>query len=127
MPVKHYETGERFTILFWQEESGSCPIEDFLNTLRQKAKNDCKRAGACLRRIADFGPLRNPDISRPLTAGIYELKPTDQVRILYFYGEERRTIVCTHGFRKKSNKTPTEEIERALRIHQCYLEEWREE
>ena len=47
---------------------------------------------------------------------MYEFK-IKQIRLPFSYSEkESRTIVVTHGFVKKKDKAPKEEIERAWRI-----------
>ena len=61
--------------------------------------------------------------SRHLDDGIFELRTVqgnDITRVLYFFvaGGE---IVLTHGFVKKTQKTPAREIERAKRMR----EDWR--
>ena len=61
--------------------------------------------------------------SRHLDDGIFELRTvqgSDITRVLYFFvaGGE---IVLTHGFVKKTQKTPAREIERAKRMR----EDWR--
>ena len=61
--------------------------------------------------------------SRHLDDGIFELRTvqgSNITRVLYFFvaGGE---IVLTHGFVKKTQKTPAREIERAKRMR----EDWR--
>ena len=59
--------------------------------------------------------------------GIFEFRVRDNekfYRIFAFWDNEfkpKTLILCTHGFYKKSNKTPKSEIERAARIKEQYL------
>jgi len=59
--------------------------------------------------------------------GIFEFRERDQekfYRIFAFWNNDSVTktlILCTHGFDKKTNKTPKTEIERAIKIKQEYL------
>lgn len=64
--------------------------------------------------------LKNPEKSNTLGDGILELKPTDQVRFPYFY-EKGFSLIITHGFVKKRNTAPPEEIEKAKRLREEYL------
>lgn len=65
-------------------------------------------------------PAWNKEQSRPLGHKLFEFKQ-DDLRVLYFYDEaERGIVVCTHGFAKKSDKTPRREIDRAKRIKNTY-------
>ncbi len=50
---------------------------------------------------------------------IWQLR-ADQYRILWFF-DEGHVIICTHFFRKKSDKTPRREQERAIRIKEEYF------
>lgn len=60
--------------------------------------------------------------------GIFEFKESDHqfwYRILAFWdktGKEETLILCTHGFNKKSDKTPPKEIKQAERIKNQYFE-----
>jgi len=59
------------------------------------------------------------------TDGLYEIRVIfagDIFRILCFF-DEGRLVVLTHGFQKKTQKTPGREIERALRIRDEYYAE----
>ncbi|MHB1630052.1 MAG: type II toxin-antitoxin system RelE/ParE family toxin [Bacilli bacterium] len=66
----------------------------------------------CLARLRVDGTTkeRSGYIS-PLRDGIYELRPKDH-RILFFHWKDGCYILC-HVFRKKSQKTPMREIEKA--------------
>ena len=56
--------------------------------------------------------------------GIFELRAkvgTDISRVLYFFYYEGR-IVLTHGFIKKTQRTPSGEIEKANKYRRDYIE-----
>ena len=61
------------------------------------------------------------------TTGIFEFRVRDEVkfyRIFAFWdgaGAEKTLIVATHGFEKKSNKTPSKEIAKAEQIKKKYF------
>jgi phage-related protein len=66
--------------------------------------------------------LREPQ-SKHLDDGIFELRAkvgTDITRVLYFFVVGRR-IILTHGFVKKTDKTPPAEIEKAKQYRYDYL------
>ena len=59
------------------------------------------------------------------TKGLYELRAkfsSDIVRIFCFFDGEK-LVVLLSGFVKKTQKTPKEEIYRALKLMQDYMEE----
>ena len=53
----------------------------------------------------------SPNITKYLDGEIWELRPGNN-RVLYFY-YEKNTFVLLHMFRKKTQKTPKAEIEKA--------------
>lgn len=66
--------------------------------------------------------LREP-YSKPLEDGIFELRVkvgSDISRVLYFFFVGRR-VVLTNGFIKKTQKTPSAEIERAKRYRAEFI------
>lgn len=61
--------------------------------------------------------------------GLWELRvrfSSDHVRIFYILFS-RDTFVLLHGFRKKSNKTPPKELERAMQYKIDYERRWQDE
>ena len=84
---------------------------------------DYRKVIAFLARVAQNGPLGYTDEkSKKLTDEIFELKPTNQVRLPYFF-DGRHRLVVTHGFTKKRAKTPVKEIRRSQELRASYLEE----
>jgi hypothetical protein len=43
-----------------------------------------------------------------------------RLRVLWFYGQGNRIVVCSHGFLKQSQKTPKKEINRAISTKKQY-------
>jgi phage-related protein len=74
-----------------------------------------------VQRMANEGEIRNVQQFRGLRghANLYEFKRF-QTRLMCFYDGPGR-LVLTHGFKKKTDRTPPEEIERALRLREAYL------
>ena len=58
-------------------------------------------------------------ITKNIDEDIWELRPGNN-RVFYFY-YSNNTFVLLHHFRKKSQKTPTREIERAKRERDDYI------
>lgn len=72
-----------------------------------------------LDRVAADGPPRNTEISHQLAEGIWEFIQ-GRLRVLWFY-DQSRLVIASHGFVKRSQKTPAAEIERAERSRRGYL------
>lgn len=101
-------------------QDGSIPVLDFLNNLDNKME---AKVAWTINRLEQFGySLREP-YSKPLGDGIFELRVQsgrDISRVLYFF-IVNGCAVLTHGFIKKTQKTPPQEIERAKKYREDYL------
>jgi phage-related protein len=106
--------GAKFAIAFAREKSGSCPACEFFDGL---APLDKAKLIALFQIAGDHGKFYNPEKFGDLGGGLFEFK-SFQIRMPFAYAEkERGLILITHGFVKKKDKTPKEEIERAWRIY----------
>ena len=108
-----------FEIIFYKLENGNSPAEDFIMSLNSKMKAKTFRAISLLKEYGN--ELREP-FSKPLRDGLFELRVklgTDIVRILYFFCKGK-LIILTNGFVKKTQRTPEEEINLALKYKADY-------
>jgi phage-related protein len=91
------------TVVFYKTTDGKCPVQDFLDSLPGKvAQKGGKLIG---------------------TEEIWEYRiqfGSNAYRVLCFF-LDRSVIVLTHGFVKKSQKTPVHEIERAEAYRRDFL------
>lgn len=121
LEVGEYRAGQRFRVYIALTDNER-DVPDFIEALTTADQKKCDRL---IMYSADVGPPRhNVEKCRPLRDGIYELKPSDQIRILFYYGENA-IILLTHAFMKKSRKTPKEEIERAIHLRELINEKYR--
>ena len=104
---------------------GKCPIWDFLEALRLKAPTNKdariqhKQASLYIELLQQNGTHMNAEITKHLDDGIWELRPGNN-RVFYFF-YQNDTYVLLHQFRKKSQKTPKREIEKAKAERNDYL------
>ena len=106
-------------VIFYQKADGSYPVVDFLATLDEKMRAKVTRS---LKLLEAEGHLLRAPNSKELTDGIMELRITfggNISRVLYFF-IVGNTAVVTNGFIKKSQKTPSEEMQRAKRYRADY-------
>lgn len=123
MQLDRIRTG-RWAVLAVCTDRGDCPLSRFLSALSGDLARDGRRLLALLERVAVDGPPRNVEVSHQLAGGIWQFAQ-GRLRVLWFYGDGRLVIV-THGFVKRSRKTPPAEIERAVACRQAYLRDrWR--
>jgi phage-related protein len=102
-----------YSIKFFVSDRGDCPFREFLNALPAKVQGKFTKF---LDLLAGLGPDLKRPYSDALRDGIRELRVKfggDQYRALYFF--HRKYIIITHGFVKKTDSVPVEEIDRAFR------------
>ena len=105
---------------FYELPDGSRPAEEFLISLPAKMRAKMARTVILLE---NNGPALRAPYSKPLGDGIFELRAqvgTDISRVLYFFYVDGAAIL-THGFIKKTEKTPKSEIDRAKKYRKEYL------
>ena len=114
-----------YTVEFYETRDGQCPVWEFLENLRIKsasnkdARIQHKQASLYIELLQQNGTRLNDNITKHLEDGIWELRPGNN-RVFYFF-YENNTFVLLHQFRKKSQKTPKREIEKAKNERIDYL------
>jgi phage-related protein len=107
-----------YKIIYFTTDRDEIPARDFILSLPDGAK---AKVAACIDYVAAHGHLARRPYSALLRDKIYELRTMYgrlELRMLYFF--DGKDIVLTHGFLKKTNNVPEEEIERAVRIMRNY-------
>ena len=106
-------------VIFYKNAEGKEPVREFLDSLQPKMRAKMLRV---IKLLADNGNNLREPFSKNLREGIFELRAkegSDVTRVLYFFvvGD---VAVLTHGFVKKTEKTPLAEIERAKKYRSDY-------
>jgi phage-related protein len=115
-----------FKIVFYRDRKGYSEVEEFLFSLAEQAESDknariqFKQASLYIELLSSHGTRLGTKITKPLEDGIWELRPGNN-RVLYFYFKDE-TFVLLHYFRKKTQKTPKKEIEKAKRERNDWIE-----
>lgn len=114
-----------YTIEFYERADGNSELWDFLEELRSKADNSkdariqFKQISLYIELLQNHGTHLPDNITKHIGEDIWELRPGNN-RVFYFYFREN-TFVLLHQFRKKSQKTPKREIEKAKAERDDYL------
>ena len=109
------------TTIEFYSGSKDCPVENFLNTIR-----DEKLKVEALKNILELSTVRKNvqhPLSKYVTDGIYELRTKQQSnidRIFYFFVFGNK-IILTNGYVKKSQKMEQNEFEKAKKYRDEYL------
>ena len=114
-----------YNVEFYETQDGKSQIWEFLEELRIKAATtkdariQHKQASLYIELLQQNGTRLNENITKHLEDGIWELRPGNN-RVFYFFFQDN-TFVLLHQFRKKTQKTPKREIEKAKRERDDYL------
>lgn len=114
-----------YNVEFYETQDGKSQIWEFLEELRIKAATSKdariqhKQASLYIELLQQNGTRLNENITKHLEDGIWELRPGNN-RVFYFFFQDN-TFVLLHHFRKKTQKTPKREIEKAKRERDDYL------
>lgn len=112
-------------IKFYKDPTGRVPVREFLDSLDIKMRQKMLRS---IQALQDMGISLRMPLSESLEDGIFELRAkvgTNISRVMYFFVIGNRAVL-THGFIKKTQKTPPREIERAKNIRDDYMKRCQE-
>lgn len=104
-------------------EKDPCATLKFCQDIQTKHPGELVKLARLWTDIADNGPPSNDQKFKDLpgTSGLYEIKTT-KLRVICFR-DDGSLIIFTHGFIKKSQKTPKNEIKKAEQAKRDYFNE----
>ncbi len=105
-------------VVFFKTDTGNEPVREWLKAL---SKEDCKVIGADILTVQYAWPVGKPLVDN-LGDGIWEVRSRLDNRIartLFVMVDQE--IVLLHGFIKKQQKTPADELELAKKRKKQYL------
>jgi phage-related protein len=109
-----------FSVEFYKTKSGGCPVQKFLDDLKEKDPDDFATilAGLAKLRQRDY---HRPPLSKPIGEELFELRHVGKLntRVIYFFMKGRR-IIAVHGIRNKASKIP----EFDFKIARSRKEDW---
>jgi Phage-related protein len=101
-----------WNVVMYSKENGDIPVKEFLDGLPAKHR---AKAFWEIELLEEFGSALGMPYVRHIDGKLWELRikfASDISRIFYFVPIEH-TIMLLHGFTKKSQKTPDQEISTA--------------
>jgi phage-related protein len=105
---------DEWAIEFYVDESRNSPVENFLRSLDEKTQ---ARFILSFEKVRLLNVQAREPLVRHLEGKIWEIRVesnTNIYRVLYFFFSGKR-IVLLHGFTKKTQKLPHEELDIAKR------------
>ena len=105
-------------VVFFKTDTGNEPVRDWLKSL---SKDDCKTIGTDILTVQYAWPIGKPLVDN-LGDGIWEVRSRLDNRIARtLFAMVDQEIVLLHGFIKKTQKTPEDELELAKKRKRQYL------
>lgn len=115
---------------YYKKENGDIPVLDFLLTLNPKMR---AKAFSEIELLEKHGTdLREPYV-KPIKGEKYKelfelrIKFSSDISRIFYFTFQNNTFVLLNGFTKKSNKTPTNELDRAIKYKKDYERRCRDE
>lgn len=115
-----------FEIIFYQDAKGNSEVVSYLDDLKQKSltsKSDRIKRQKILtyiQALATYGTRIGLPYVKHLEDDLWELRPLSD-RVFFFLWKEGK-LVLLHPFVKKSQKTPANEIKKAKKEINDFLE-----
>ena len=106
------QQGKRVPAIFFRTEAGGEPVRDWLKGL---SPDDRKRIGEDIKTVEFGWPIGMP-VCRPLGGAIYEVRTSltqNRIARVLFYIDKKGRMVLLHGFIKKTQRTPGEDLQLA--------------
>jgi phage-related protein len=115
-----------FEVDFYEDSKGRQPVKELLLELRDKAKTSKNmriqydKMLVYIKALETYGTRVGEPYVKHIEGDIWELRPLSH-RVLFFYWRDKKFILL-HHFMKKTQKTPTKEIDRAKRNQKDFIE-----
>ena len=107
-------------IIYYTSPSGDNPVSDFLDTLESNSQSKLLRI---LHNIEEYGlDSIIPHIKKLSGTPFWEIRilGQDSIRVIYVVPAKFEVLVL-HGFKKKTQKIPSKELETASKRYQEYI------
>lgn len=99
-------------IILFETARGEKPVEEFIKSLTEST---IAKVAHKIDLLEKHGAYLSMPHTKRLTPVLYELRIRGKVEIRIIYTFLQRNIYLLHAFQKKTQKTPTKEIETAQR------------
>jgi phage-related protein len=109
--ISRFTRGEKvLTVFFFQTSSGNEPVRDWL---KQRNPEEKKTIGEDIKAVEFLWPIGYPQV-RKLDKDLWELRTHLQIGICrVFFTVWKEKMVLLHSIIKKSQKTPSQDLELA--------------
>jgi len=113
-----YQTGPHASI-YLLADGRHCPVEDFLAKVSDDHPDEFAKLTKLLDYSCNHGLPRNRQKINTLGEGLFEFKTIGGLRLIGFW-DANRIILCTNGFLKKRQTTPSGDLAMAVKWKRAY-------
>lgn len=100
-----------WNVIYFQSVRGESYVKEFINIQNSFIK--AKIIGM-VDFLEKYGPFLNGKYTKKLRKDLFELRITGKEQIRILYTIQAKNIILLHAFKKKTQKTPQNEIKTAL-------------
>jgi len=103
-----------FAVEFYETTSGSCPVREFLEKLKNTDPDDFAAVMAGLAKLRDSS-CHKPPLSKPLGDELFELRHVGKLntRVMFCFAKGKR-IIALHAIRNKATAIAARDRRTAL-------------
>ena len=118
-----------YEVIFYEDKNGQSELQSQFDILYQKsisnkdARIQYREIIFCIELLSRCGAHLPNGLSKYLGDEIWELRPGHN-RILFFHFQDGKYVLL-HMFKKKTQKTPKREIQKAKKEREEYCKRWR--
>lgn len=113
-----------YSVRFYKDRNGREPLKEYLSELGSKTDKNSRvnfnKIRDYIKILSEYGTRAGEPFVKHIKGEIWELRPLRN-RILFFAYDGEQFILLSH-FIKKTQKTPSSEIEKAQRLISDYKE-----
>ena len=113
-----------FEIIFYKDAKGRSETADYIKSLSDRqdkeSRMNLRKITAYMNALEKYGTRIGEPVTKHLDGKIWELRPLKN-RFLYAYYKDNQFIIL-HHFIKKTRKTPKQEIDKAKKNLEDYME-----
>lgn len=108
------------TIEFYRSNNDKCPTEDFLDTLKE---NTLIKILSTFKLVETLNNVPQKYLKKISGTKLFEIRVEWQSNIYRFpcFFQKNKIVILTHGFQKKTQKTPSNEIQKAKKYMEDYI------
>ncbi|MBQ4159859.1 MAG: type II toxin-antitoxin system RelE/ParE family toxin [Clostridia bacterium] len=113
-----------YSVKFYKDKNGNEPVKEYLTSLAARTDKDSRinlnKIREYIKILAEYGTRAGEPYIKHIDGDLWELRPLRN-RIMFFCYDGEQYVLLSH-FIKKTQKTPTREIDNAKRLMQDHKE-----